>query len=245
MKEILFYFVVLVANIIQGITGFAGTILALPPGIMLVGIEVARPILNILGIYAGLYVFITQRKHINWKELRKVVIIMFFGILAGIFMKNILVKQDYILYKLLGVFVLGLSISGFLKLKKKDEVKSTDKASSVKSSILLIGAGVVHGIFVSGGPLLIGYFSKTLKDKVQFRATISTVWIVLNTVILLDDIRCGLWTGSLVKIQIITIPFLLVGMIIGTKLYKSMSQLLFMKLTYILLFISGVSLLVK
>ena len=34
---IVFFLVILLANIIQGITGFAGTILAMPPSLMLVG----------------------------------------------------------------------------------------------------------------------------------------------------------------------------------------------------------------
>ena len=40
-------------------------------------------------------------------------------------------------------------------------------------------------------------------------------------------------------------PKVLSGMFIGSKLVARMSQLVFMKLTYILLFISGLSLLVK
>ena len=43
----------------------------------------------------------------------------------------------------------------------------------------------------------------------------------------------------------ISVPLLLAGMFIGSKLVTRMSQLVFMKLTYVLLFISGLSLLVK
>ena len=106
-------------------------------------------------------------------------------------------------------------------------------------------AGIVHGIFVSGGPLLIGYLTKRIQDKVSFRATISTVWVVLNTIILLDDIRSGLWNPELVKIQVASIPFLLAGMAVGSRLYAKMSQRLFMLITYVLLFVSGISLLIK
>lgn len=49
MNYILFLLVILLTNIIQGITGFAGTILAMPPGLMLVGYPVAKPVLNVLG----------------------------------------------------------------------------------------------------------------------------------------------------------------------------------------------------
>lgn len=56
MAEVLFYVIIFLANIIQGITGFAGTILAMPFSIHLVGYAVAKPVLNVLGIIAGIYV---------------------------------------------------------------------------------------------------------------------------------------------------------------------------------------------
>ncbi len=53
MNQVLFLLVILLANIIQGITGFAGTILAMPPSLMLVGYAVAKPVLNVLGLLSG------------------------------------------------------------------------------------------------------------------------------------------------------------------------------------------------
>ncbi|MFI3176173.1 MAG: sulfite exporter TauE/SafE family protein [Eubacteriales bacterium] len=242
MNHIIFLIVILLANIVQGITGFAGTILAMPFALMLVGYEVGKPILNVLGLLSGIYVFAGNYKAVNWKELKKIVIIMCVGMISGIVVKSFFVGNDDILYKGLGVFVIGIALHGLLQ-KKKTEDSAITKPSK-KWNILLVLAGVVHGIFVSGGPLLIGYLSKIIKDKVQFRATISTVWIFLNTLVLIDDIRMGLWNVELIKWQLIAIPFLFVGMKIGTILYDKMSQQLFMKITYILLFISGISLLV-
>ena len=244
MKELLFYIVILLANIIQGITGFAGTILAMPFGIMLVGYDVAKPILNVLGLLSGIYVFVGNKEHVDWKEFRKIVIIMAVGIFAGIGIKYLLTGQEGILYKALGIFVVVLAIQGLYKMLGVKEEKQQDRPS--RGSIgLLIGAGAAHGIFVSGGPLLIGYLTQKIKDKEAFRATISTVWIILNTIIMVSDIQSGLWNLQLVKTQVITIPFLLAGMFIGGKLYKIMSQRFFMILTYVLLFISGITLLIK
>ena len=53
MHYALFFLVILAANVIQGITGFAGTILAMPPSLMLVGYPVAKPVLNVLGLQIG------------------------------------------------------------------------------------------------------------------------------------------------------------------------------------------------
>lgn len=254
MNDIYFLIVILLTNIIQGITGFAGTILAMPLGIMLVGFDVAKPVLNVLGLLAGGYVFITQRQHVKWKELKKIVIIMTGGMLAGFFLKTLSVGKEGALFKCLGIFVIVLAVLGIYQLWKdsrrikeeaEEEPQRGEAGTGWKSYLLLIGSGIVHGMFVSGGPLLIAYLSKTVKEKISFRATISTVWIFLNMFILIEDIKQGLWDMSLLKIQAAAVPFLIVGMVIGTKLYKSMSQIFFMKLTYVLLIVSGIVLLTK
>lgn len=250
---ILFLLIILFTNIIQGITGFAGTILAMPPSLMLVGYPVAKPVLNVLGLLSGIYVFAGKHGSVCWKELKKIVAVMAAGIIGGILIKGLFAGKEQILYKILGVFIIFLSVQGIYALKKGDEKdgKKADFAAQEKAKdspalyLLLVLAGIVHGIFVSGGPLLIGYLTKKIPDKVSFRATISTVWIFLNGMILADDIRMGLWNVELVKTQLISIPFLLAGMFIGAKLYARMSQKLFMMITYLLLFISGVLLLVK
>lgn len=255
---VLFFVVILLSNIIHGITGFAGTILAMPFGLMLVGYPVAKPVLNVLALFAGFYVLYGHTKDVDWKELRKIVCVMAVGIVGGIFIRGLFASQESLLYKLLGIFVICIALQGGWKLRAKPETAQStnsarseagDAAAQQKDSpflyALLALAGIVHGLFVSGGPLLISYLTKKIHDKVVFRTTISTVWIFLNSLILLDDIRAGLWTPSLLMVQLISIPFLFAGMFIGSKLYARMSQRLFMTITYILLFISGISLLVK
>lgn len=276
MGYAVFFLVILLSNIIQGITGFAGTILAMPPSLMLVGYDTAKPVLNVLGLLSGIYVFAGHRKHVCWGELKKIVAVMAAGIVGGIFLKGYFAGRERALYALLGLFVVCLSLQGLHKLwrdwlgTQEDAAAGAEAAAEAKAAAgaktaeakaaaegkaagpdkaglyLLLGlAGIVHGIFVSGGPLLIGYLTKRIQDKVSFRATISTVWVVLNTIILLDDIRSGLWNPELVKIQVASIPFLLAGMAVGSRLYAKMSQRLFMLITYVLLFVSGISLLIK
>lgn len=243
MNTILFLIVILLANIIQGITGFAGTILAMPPSLILVGYGVAKPVLNVLGTLSGVYVFLTHGKHVNWKEVKKIVCVMMIGIFAGIFLKSMFAGKEEILYRCLGVFVILLAMQGMYQLCRPS--RQERKQSIIVSFLLLISSGIVHGMFVCGGPLLIGYLSQKIKEKVSFRATISTTWIVLNTLIMFDDIRQGMWGMENLKMLLCAIPFLFGGMFIGAKLYAKMSQEVFMKITYVLLVISGIFLFLK
>ncbi len=242
MEYILFFIVIFLSNIIQGITGFAGTILAMPFSIILVGYDTAKPILNLLGLLSGVYIFVGNKDKVSWKEVKKIIMIMAVGIFIGFFLKNSFADKQEVLYKALGAFVIFLAIKGLSSYYIKKDDKPIVEYSKKKSIFMLGLAGIVHGIFVSGGPILIGYLTKKIDDKTVFRATISTVWIVLNTIIFLEDVNNGLWDVNLVKTQLISIPFMLLGMYGGGKLYAKMSQELFMKITYILLFISGLSL---
>ena len=109
----------------------------------------------------------------------------------------------------------------------------------------LLSAGLLHGLFVSGGPLLIAYLAKKTKDKTVFRSTISATWIILNGMIFISQLLNGSWNSGLWKMLLYTLPFFLAGMMAGSRLYRTMDQRLFMILTYILLMIAGVSLVLK
>ncbi|MBQ9305712.1 sulfite exporter TauE/SafE family protein [Butyrivibrio sp.] len=242
MNEFLFYLVILLSNIIQGITGFAGTILAMPASLRLVGMRTAVPVLNLLGLLSGIYVFIGNREYINKKVLKKVVLVMGVTVIAGLFIKKLLLSNTRLLYWILGFIVVTIALSGLVKIFRKAPEESL---SEPVLNLLLLAAGVVHGMYVCGGPLLIAYMTKKIPEKSSFRATISTTWIFLNGIIFLSHIYSGSFTPDVVRSSFISVPFLLGGMFAGSVLYKKMSQSFFVKLTYVLLLISGISLFFK
>ncbi len=260
MSEALFYLVIFLSNIIQGITGFAGTILAMPFSIHLVGYDVAKPVLNVLGIVAGVYVVTGGRRNVNVRELKRVSIYMAAGIAAGILLKHVLTGYDRILYLLLGLFVIFIGGRGLISMIKyavesrgktgakggrEERGEYIEKGITGGDRCLLMTAGVVHGMFVSGGPLIISYLSQHTKSKEEFRRTVSAVWIILNSIILASDIMAGYYTAETIRIQLFSLPALYGGMLVGGVLYRHMSQTLFTVLTYVLLCLAGLSLLFK
>lgn len=244
LRKAIFLLIVFLTNIIQGITGFAGTVLAMPPSVLAVGFDTAKPILNLIGIWAGIYVVAISYKHIDKKEFLKCMGVMAVGIIAGIFLKSLFTGNAGLLYKILGGIVMLVGFSGVYKtfFKKNETEKPQNK---VVSYLLLISSGVVHGMFVCGGPLLVSYLTGRLKDKQTFRATISAIWIVLNSIILISDVRDGYFTRDTLILAAAASVVLFLGMAVGNLLYKKMSRELFMKITYVLLVISGASLFIK
>ena len=86
------------------------------------------------------------------------------------------------------------------------------------------------------------YATQVLKDKEEFRATVAPVWVVLNSCLMFTQMRAGLIGQGDVRLILISIVPLLVATWIGKKLVKKVSQKVFLNLTYILLLISGISL---
>ncbi|WDC85296.1 TSUP family transporter [Caloramator sp. mosi_1] len=118
IKIILLILIILISNTIQGITGFAGTILAMPFSILLIGIDNSKQILNLLGLFASIWIVLRCYKNIVWSEFIKIISFMVIGLLVG--MKIYSMYSPTILLKILGIFILFVSIRGVLqKIKMK------------------------------------------------------------------------------------------------------------------------------
>ena len=151
----LFFVVIFLANIIQAITGFAGTTLAMPFSIILVGGEEARLILNILGIASSIGVVILNRKSIVWKEVLKICLIMGVGMAIGFVIIHFANVPKQILYFILAGIILVFAAVGiyttFFKKEKEQiegEEQPEDKYAKLKEAGLILC------------PLLIDFFQK-------------------------------------------------------------------------------------
>ena len=106
--------------------------------------------------------------------------------------------------------------------------------------LILITAGIIHGMFVSGGALLVVYMANELKDKSEFRSTMASVWVILGVFLTITQGHNGLLNSNLIYLTCIALIPALIGVYIGNKLYSKISKEKFSKLTYILLFLSGI-----
>ena len=273
----LFLVVVFLANIMQTVTGFAGTVLAMPFSVILMGSEFSRTVLNILGLLASLGVVILYRKSINWKEIIKICVIMLVGMVGGYLILDLVdISKQILLLILAGFVLLFTGIGCYTTFVKKDGLQETmpqpelnqdslnleethnDEVFTKKPSIvsevflylLLIVAGVVHGMYVCGGPLLIIYATKKFKEKNEFRSTLSMSWVVLNGVNLVRDIITKNITVIGTSIETIAAAVMSLMMLgsaiaIGTIIAKRLNKQKFMIITYVLMGISGISLILN
>lgn len=242
LEKIVFLIVVFLTNIIQCITGFAGTVLAMPFSLMLVGYDVAKPILNVLGLAASVFIVIKEHKSVKVNELIKIVGFMLAGMVIAHFIKDFASGYDYILYKVLGAIIVGVAIYNAILFFSKKEAPHPNLLFSI---LILLSAGIVHGLFVCGGMFVVIYANANIKEKNEFRATLSAVWLVLNSIIMFSDISAGYMVYDTIILLVISLLVLAGALIVGNLIYKKLSKSVFLQLTYALMLISGISLLVK
>ena len=234
MKEIIFLFVLFVANVIQAITGFAGTVLAMPPSIYLLGMDNAKVVLNVMALLSGLMIAVMSYHHMNKKEVIKTCVGMVAGMAIGIQICKT-VPSEQILLIIYGVIILLIAGKNLLCHRQRTLPKAL-------LLVILLLAGVIHGMFVSGGALLVVYAAQVLKEKEEFRATLAPVWVVLNSILLVSQVRQGVFTEGNIRLILISIIPLFMATWLGKKLVKKVSQKVFLNLTYVLLLVSGLSL---
>ena len=234
LNPILFLFVILIANTIQVLTGFAGNMLAMPFSIRLIGVNEAKTVLNVFTLVACVYIWIKNRAYINKKVFTKIIIFMIIGMLLGIWLFELLPTNF-----LLTAYAILIIAIALYKMFSKREIRVPD----FLMIFVILVAGIIHGMFVSGGALLVIYAVSVLKDKKEFRATLSPVWVVLAIILMFTHAKSGFYTPNTITLIALSMIPLVISIWLGNKLFDKINQAMFLKVTYVLLLISGISLL--
>ncbi len=243
-----------VSHVVQGCTGFGGTVVASPvvntvldPSLGVpYGAAISMPL-----IYAWA---IIDRKNLDFKLLLKMCLILVPSAIVGnILFSNMSAVVAKVgvggvttLVALMGIFKVFIAEPRKRKLALAQGL-DPEAELAVKDTIVkkiyryacLIGGGIVQGAFISGGPLITVYALVATTDKSKFRATMNFVWVILNSITMFNHYNAGYWTGSFVSAVLIGLPFCLGGFFVGVKVHSKINTTTFLRVTYILLTIVG------
>lgn len=233
IKDIIVFIILFGANLLQAITGFAGTLISMPPTIKLIGVGEAKALLNAIAQISSLMIVCTGFKHINWREFIKIFVCMVVGMVAGIWIFNQCPLNQLLIFY--GIMIIAIALKKLIVKENKEY-----QLPKVAGILILLAAGIIHGMFVSGGALLVVYAAAVLKDKEEFRATVAMIWVTTGCYITGTQVMAGNFNSHVIALLLVGIIPVFLGTFIGTKLLKKISQEVFMKITYVLLLLSGI-----
>lgn len=231
VKFALFMAAVFISNIVQALTGFAGVMLSIPPTILLYGPDMAKAVINVICWLVCALLMFQNRKYINPKELLRIVVFMLVGMAIGIHLYNVV--NPHILVPLYGAIIVGVALKNLI-FKQSASVLPNWIAIPV-----LLGAGIIHGMFASGGALLVVYLVATFRDKDSFRANVASVWTILNLVLMFNDYQKGLYNTEFFELLALGVIPLVIAIYLGNKIHDMINQKMFNRVTYCLLLAAG------
>jgi len=240
ITELLFGLLVVVTQFIEAITGFGSTVMALPFAITLTSVATAVPVLTLHTWLFAAWVLIVDFKKIVLRQYLTVMIFVLLGLPIGMWAVSVLPEATLRLS--LAVFMIAVSINGMIRCFKKESDSKISPPQGAKRAflyLLLFLGGIIHGAFSTGGPLVIIYVTLVIQEKGSFRATMCSVWFSLNTIILARFLITGSFTSEVTRLSLISLPFLLAGVLLGIWVHKRISNKQFTRFVYIVLFLSG------
>ncbi len=226
------------AYIIKGVCGFAntlvfGTIMSYSKD----NINIT-PVDLLIGYPSNIFIAWKERKGISKKLCIRLSILVILGSIPGvIFLK---IGNAQLIKVLFGIVVVLIGIETLFRERKKDKIKS----SNVLLMIIGIMSGILCGLFGIGA-LLVAYISRTTSNQKQFRGNICIVFLVDNTFRIILYIITGVLNWHIFVSAIMLLPFMIIGLSIGTLLSNKMSEVIVKKVVIIMLVISGITLIIN
>lgn len=232
-----------VAFTVEAALGFGATVVAVSLGAFLL------PIDELLRAFVPLNVALSTTlvaRHWRLVDQRTLLVTvlpaMALGLPVGFF--ALALAPESVARVALGAFIVWLAALELWRHRSAAGVTTTALPRRRQQGLLWLG-GVVHGAFATGGPLVVYVLGRTLSDKGAFRATLSALWLVLNTLLLLGFAARGALDGESATRSLTWAPFLLGGLLLGERLHRSVPAALFRRLVFVVLLVAGALLVLR
>lgn len=239
--------IIVAAYAVQTSTGFGAGVITLTLGASLFTVEELIALMVPLSLTQTTWVAWRERESISWDWLRWVFPLMGGGMIVAFWALSGL--GDERLKPAFGVMVLLLAARELIAMRRPapSPTPSDDEqpASRVGTVVALLGAGVVHGVYACGGPLLVYATGREGLAKESFRSTITTVWVVLGVALLLQlGLARRLSAESLTRSALL-VPAIPVGILIGDRLFARVDERRFRAAVNVMLVLAAIALIVN
>jgi hypothetical protein len=103
----------------------------------------------------------------------------------------------------------------------------------------------MHGVYATGGPLLVYTMGRRSLDKDTFRSTITVVWLALNIGLVSYHATAGHLSRQHGEMLAVLAPVMMLGLIAGERVFVRIGSPRFMQLVFSLLAIAALGLLLR
>jgi uncharacterized membrane protein YfcA len=142
------------------------------------------------------------------------------------------------------LLVVGPAIVALAALKLVDLARNTTPSPrpAWSTSTALLGAGVLHGLAGTSGPLVVWAIADVIDDKRRFRATLALLWLLLSVALVAGAVVDGALTEPQLRQIVQLLPSVVVGYVVGNALHHRIGVRAFSVVVCVVLVGAGVAL---
>ena len=229
--------IALLAFVTEGAIGFGGTVIAASIGAQLVPLDELLPAFVPVNMALSAYLLMQGRGAVQWRFLlREIAPAVVIGAAIGLALFHLPAKA--MLAMVFGVFVTGLAALQLLR-------PTTGDLPVVARSTLLGLGGIAHGLFGTGGPMIVYVTRRRVDDKRAFRATLALLWLSLNCALLINFVSLDLYTSETVETGSVIALAVIPGLVIGERIHRALDPARFERVVWVLLLVAGAALAIR
>ena len=228
--------IMFVSAFIRSALGFGDALIAMPLLALTVGIQTATPLVAFAALTIAIIILIRNWRKVDIKAAWRLILASSLGIPLGL----LLLKgaPEHLVKAILGALLVlfGLFSLGTLRLPTVE--------SKATAYIFGFVAGILGGAYNTNGPPIVVYGALRRWPPERFRATLQGYFFATGLFILMGHALAGLWTAPVLKLYAYSLPFILLAILIGGKLNRSLPAKRFERLVYLFLIVIGIFLII-
>lgn len=117
-------------------------------------------------------------------------------------------------------------------------------ATPTRWGFLLTG-GLIHGLFATGGPMIVYVVGRVIADKRAFRATLAVLWFALNCALVANYVSAHKYTPQTWQLGLTLAASMLPGAWLGELVHRRLDSNRFARMVWWLLLVASLVLAVR
>lgn len=226
--------------------GFGAALVAMPILTLLFDVNTAASIVALQGLITSSTVLIQNWRGLDFKEATRLILASLVGIPVGFYVSKTV--DEALVTSFLGVVLIAYAVYTLVvnwRAAKEDmeerPVSNWQGAGALTAGFL---AGILGGAYNTNGPPLIVYGAIKKWPPARFKSILQSLFLSNGLVVIAVRAAGGSFTAEVWKNYFYSIPMLLVGLLLGTRLSKRWAPAQFRQLIVMLILVLGVLLLV-
>lgn len=237
---IYFCFIIVISYAIRGSAGFGGVTVPLLAWVL--SLKTVVPMVTFLGLVSSIAILRTERRHIAWEDLRRILPWTALGVALGVYFFKIL--EAATLARILGGFVLAYgSYALLITWRRPGKVELPMSAITPVAGTV---AGFVGTLFGSMAGMFFAIYLDILRHRREvFRATVAAILFALGVLRGGAYVVTGEFTRDAIIACAVALPMMGIGIFVGDRINANLDDVAFKRLVAGILMISGLPLILR